>query len=394
MTIEEIKTVCFVGSGTMGCYNSVIAALAGYEVIVIDLSDEKLASVSARQKELSQPLVDSGLITADEVDRAIAQITLTSDLEQGLANADLVSESVFERLELKRQVHRDLESLCPKHTIITTNSSSLLVSEIESALDDGSRFAALHFYLGCPLVDIVGGLRTRPQVLDVLERYVVSLHCTPFRLHKEYPGYVFNALLTGLFVSAQLLVIEGIASTEDVDRAWMAHSKGALGPFALMDYIGINVFYDTWTDKKDKPHDQYLASKLTPLFQPYIDKGTTGMSAGEGYYQYPNARCFEADFLNRKTPIESLYKFMMVAVMQRSLLVKHAGVASEEDIDQTWKIGARMESGPFEVFNQWGETGFLAQCERLQSKTKILSEEEHEAVKSLFINGVYGHERY
>jgi 3-hydroxyacyl-CoA dehydrogenase len=84
----------------------------------------------------------------------------------------------------------------------------------------------------------------------------------------------------------------------------------------------------------------------------------------------------------------------MVAVMQRSLLVKHAGVASEEDIDQTWKIGARMESGPFEVFNQWGETGFLAQCERLQSKTKILSEEEHEAVKSLFINGVYGHERY
>ena len=160
-----------------------------------------------------------------------------------------------------------------------------------------------------------------------------------------------------------------------------------------MDYIGINVFYETWTDKKDNPHDQYLASKLTPLFQPYIDKGTTGMSAGEGYYQYPNARCFEADFLNRKTPIESLYKFMMVAVIQRSLLVKLAGVASQEDIDQTWKIGASLESGPFEVFNQWGETAFLSEFERLQSMTQILPEEEHEAVKSLFIEGVYAPER-
>ncbi|MBP1714514.1 MAG: 3-hydroxyacyl-CoA dehydrogenase (NAD-binding), partial [Deltaproteobacteria bacterium] len=194
MKIEEITTVCFVGAGTMGCYNSLLAGMAGYEALVWDVSAEALDQVPARLRELGARLVEADLFSQSEIDQGMARVSAVSEPKQAAAKADLLSESVFERLDLKRRVHKQFDDLCPPRTIMTTNTSGLPVSEIESAVARGDRFAALHFHLLSRLVDVMGGPRTAPETIDILKRYVRSLGGIPLQMKKEKPGYLFNSV--------------------------------------------------------------------------------------------------------------------------------------------------------------------------------------------------------
>ena len=127
MPIEEIKTVCFVCAGTMGCVNSLVSAISGYNTVLYDVAADNLNQVPERHQEIAAFLVGSGYCVPETVPEALKRITLSPDLGKATANADLVSESVFERLDLKRKVHQKLDELCPPRTILTTNTSGLLI---------------------------------------------------------------------------------------------------------------------------------------------------------------------------------------------------------------------------------------------------------------------------
>ena len=124
MGISEIKKVCFVGAGTMGCYNSLLAGIAGYEAVVYDISQEALDGVASGQEQLGDFLTTMGIFDPQSVLRGRKQIRLESDPKEAVKNADLLSESVFEKLDLKRQIHRRFDELCPPGTILTTNTST------------------------------------------------------------------------------------------------------------------------------------------------------------------------------------------------------------------------------------------------------------------------------
>ena len=380
MTIDEIKTVCFVGSGTMGCYNSLIAALAGYQVILYDVSAQNLAATNMKYLQLAEPMLTAGTISQQDFTLAMQRVTLSGDATTALGSADLVSESVFEQRDLKRNVLKDIENHCQAHCIITTNTSLLLVSELDSALVHGSRFAALHSYLKIPLIDIVGGPRCDPKILQTLVRYVKSLHCQPLLLKKEYPGYLLNALLGSFFTGAILLVAKGEGTIEEVDRAWLAHSGGAMGPFGLMDYIGINVIYDSWADEKTEAHEQIISNRVTAYLKPFMARGELGMNTGKGFYGYPHASWQVPEFIQNKDIPKRLYKALSTAIMQRAILVYDAGVAEREIIDQTWVTGVLIEKGPFALFNEWGVTEFDALSKTTQGGIALFSEEQMDAI--------------
>ena len=160
MPIEEIKNVCYVGAGTMGCFNSLAAAVSGYQVVLYDVDETTLDAVPERHREMAAMLVGGGYCTEEAIPEALARVTVERDLAAATKEADLVSESVFERLDVKRDIHRRLDEVCPAATILTTNSSHLQVSDMEDVVQRGDRFAALHSHLGSPLVDIVPGPRT------------------------------------------------------------------------------------------------------------------------------------------------------------------------------------------------------------------------------------------
>lgn len=360
MTLEEIQTVCFVGAGTMGCYNAVWAAISGYDVVLYDVDEDSLRQAPQRHLEMAGFLAATGYCAQQDIPAALARIALVSDLAQATARADLVSESVFERLDIKREVHRELDRVCPAQTILTTNSSALLVSDIEGVVARGDRFAALHSHMAAPLVDIVGGARTSAATIDILQRYVLSLNGVPLVLKKEYPGYVLNAMLGQVLAMSLSLVIEGIASTENVDRAWMRHRSAPIGPFGMLDLFGLDLIRDSWQYREDEGPIPGLRPKVLDLLKPLLERGELGMKSGRGFYRYPGPGYQQAGFADAAPDREDVYLPLVLALVGGAVVVAANDVADPADIDRAWMAGTSLDTGPFAILEQMGAQEFLA----------------------------------
>jgi 3-hydroxybutyryl-CoA dehydrogenase len=354
MTIKEVSTVCSIGAGTMGCYNALVAAVSGYEVVIYDVSEQSLAKVPENHAEIGAHLVGVEYCTGEELAASMARIRTTTDLASAVADADLVTESVFEDLNIKREVHGELDRLCPPKSILTTNTSGLLVSDIEDVVERGDRFAALHSHLGSPLIDIVGGPRTSAQTIDVLTRYVKSLKCAPLVLHKENRGYVLNALLGSVLTTALVLVVQGVASKREVDSAWMQHRRAPMGPFGMMDLFGLNVVYDGWQHREPDPATDALKPGILSGLQPYIDRGELGRKAGKGFYDYPNPAFEQEDFVVDNERVAIASASMTAALLGNSVLLAANDVADPGEIDYAWTVGMTLDTGPFAIIDGLG----------------------------------------
>lgn len=366
MKISEINTVCFIGAGTMGCVNAVTAGLAGYKVVLYDVSRSCLESAPNRLKELADYIVQQGLCPQAIIDHVMNEIELTTDLVSAIGEADLVSESVYENLQLKREVHAQLDKLCPGRTILTTNTSTLLVSDIEDVVSDsrGAIFAALHSHMGSPLIDIVGGPRTTKDTIDVLHRYVLSLNGEPLVLKKESPGYVLNAMLGSVLATAMLMHHGGMATKENVDRAWINQMDVAIGPFGLMDLFGLNVIFDSW--QHPKPTSEYSTNKpkIMALMMPYIERGELGVKSGKGFYDYPNPAYELPGFgVADGGNLERNFALLSSALINGAVLLAANGVATPDAIERAWKVSMGTEHGPFEILQRLGGEAYLARLD-------------------------------
>lgn len=367
MKVKQIDTVCFVGAGTMGCFNSLLAALAGYRAILFDVSTKAFAGVEKNHSEIAAFLVGSGFCSEQDVTQALTRIRLETDLEQATANADLISESVFERLDVKRDLHRQLDALCPSHCILTTNTSALMVSDIEDVVVRGDKFAALHSHLGATLIDIVAGSRTAPATTELLASYVLSLNCTPLILKKEHPGYVLNAMLGPLLTMSMMLVIEGAATIEEIDRAWIRSRGAPMGPFGMMDLFGLNVVVDSWQQPKPNPELKKIKDKVIGFISPYIERDELGMKSGKGFYHYPEPSYEESIFLDCDKDLSAMEDILVATLVENAILIASREVVTPEDVDRAWTIGTKLELGPFAILDAMGHEEFMLMYSGLAS---------------------------
>jgi enoyl-CoA hydratase/3-hydroxyacyl-CoA dehydrogenase len=365
--IAEINKVCFVGAGTMGCANAIVAGLAGYKVVIYDVSKASIDLVPSRFKDIGDYIVAQNICSQPAFDYVISQIECSDDLNKATSDADLVSESVFESVGLKRGVHAKLDQVCPPHTIITTNTSSIMVSEIQDVMSDdrGALFAALHSHLGSVLIDIVGGVRTSQDTVDVLERYVLSLNAVPLILKKENPGYVVNAMLGPVLTTAMLMRQKGEATIEEVDLAWMIQQGVPIGPFGLIDLFGINVIYDSWQKPRSTPNYEENKADVMALVQPYIDRQELGAKSMKGFYQYPQPSYQSERFVERSmgNSIDKNSSLLCSTLIQNAIQLAVNEVASPEVIDGAWKVAMSVSKGPFELLKEQGREPFLQQLD-------------------------------
>ncbi|NQU63638.1 MAG: hypothetical protein HQ517_05060 [SAR324 cluster bacterium] len=359
MPINEIKTVAFIGAGTMGCFNSLLAGIGGYDAILYDIAPDMFQLTEMIQEIIGADLVQKHLFTATQVAEGRKHIHCETDLNKTIADADLVSESVPENLELKQTVHRQLDALCPPHAIITTNTSGILISEIEEVVLRGEQFAALHFHLGSTLVDILGGPRTSSLTIDILYRFVKSIYCAPHVNRKENIGYVYNAIAPGMIQVAATMVIQHKERVEDVDRAWMINSGDAFGPFGLMDLLGINVFYDGAQCLSRYPVKQKMTEVTMNLLQPYVDKGEFGIRVGKGFYNYPDPVFQKPEFLKPDPMDDARYQTMVNGIIIQALLVVIDDVADAAEVDRVWMLARQTDAGPFGWLDDKGLDHFL-----------------------------------
>lgn len=346
----------------MGCANAITAGLAGYKVIIFDINTISLDSVPFRLQEIGDFLLIQGLVSQSDLENVISKIKTTNDLVVATSNADLVSESVFENLDVKREVHKELDGLCLPHTIITTNTSGFLVSEIEDVVSNerGRLFAALHSHLGAVLVDIVSGPRTLQGTIDILERYVLSLNAVPLILKKETPGYVLNAMLGPVLATSMLLCQSGNATVTEIDRAWMSQQVVKIGPFGLIDLFGLNVVYESWQNPRPLSDYEINKAKIITLLKPYIESDDLGAKKGKGFYRYPNPDYAQPDFLFVKDDLKELnYSLLRSAFINAAIMLAINEVASQDIIDYAWKVSMQTPKGPFELLNKLGGETYL-----------------------------------
>jgi 3-hydroxybutyryl-CoA dehydrogenase len=219
----------------------------------------------------------------------LSRIGLTTDLEQGTGDADLVVEAIVENLEAKRALFAQLDRSCPSHTILATNSSSIRVSLIEDATTRKDKVLNMHFYGPIwrrPVVELMRGTATSGDTIDRAREYAASIGMTPLVVKKESTGFIFNRVWRAVKKECLRVVDAGVASHEDVDRAWMIAFGTPIGPFGQMDRVGLDVVRDIEMQYYRESGDE---SDLPPRFLlDMIESGQTGRKTGKGFYTYPD----------------------------------------------------------------------------------------------------------
>jgi 3-hydroxybutyryl-CoA dehydrogenase len=286
--IDDVRRVLVVGAGTMGRQIALQCAMHGYDVTLYDVAPECLDAALVEIGGFADHLVTWGRLTREEADAALGRIETTCDAAEAAAGADIISECVPEDPVLKGEVFARLNELCPARTIFTTNTSLLLPSMFAEATGRPARFAALHFHQHvweATVVDIMPHPGTAKETVELLRAFAERIGQTPIVLSRESRGYVFNAMLDAWISSALGLAASGLATVEDIDRAWTVVTKMMVGPFGVIDVVGVDLVWHVAESVAQVTGDPEHRAQADFL-KGYVDKGWLGVKSGRGFYAY------------------------------------------------------------------------------------------------------------
>jgi len=285
--MATIEKVTVLGTGVLGSQIAFQAAYFGFDVVAYDISDDVLETAKRRFAGLAKAYrADKTMAASDEqTDAALAHLTLTANLAEAVADADLVIEAVPEILEVKQDTYTKLSELAPAKTIFATNSSTLLPSDMKDFTGRPDKFLALHYanqVWHYNTAEIMGTTDTDPAVFAAVVEFAIGSGLIPIELKKEKAGYVLNSLLVPLLTAAAGLLQGGYADVDTIDKTWRIATGTLSGPFQIYDLIGLNTAYNVALASKD-PRMQSWAVFLK---ENYIDQGKLGVATGEGFYKY------------------------------------------------------------------------------------------------------------
>ena len=294
MELQDIKNVLILGSGTLGLRIGLASAINNYKVKIYDIREESFQQAIKIQDSILRQMVNESKLDENQIDAIKMRMEWTIDPEYAAKDADLVSESVPEDRELKKRVWQQFGDLCPDEAILTTNTSYLLPSMFAEESGSPERFCALHFHdvFYANVVDIMPHPGTALWMIPLLADFGRSIGQTPVIMEKESYGYIFNSMLMAVLGAAGALVTYNITSIENVDRSWMGNFKMPMGPFGILDEIGLETAWHVTRNIKDEK-----SLRFAKLLDSYVSQGKLGKKTGEGFYKYPDPAFKKEGFL-------------------------------------------------------------------------------------------------
>ena len=295
--MDPIKTVTLIGAGKMGVKIAARAAAFDFAISVYDVSKEILEKASDLIRADIQATCDEG-VSKEDPEEAFLRVSFCQDLNDAVAETDLIIEAVPEKLDLKKEIFAELDRIAAERAIIATNSSSIPVSKIEDAVRRRDKVANIHFYARptgiTPMVDLMGGTETSGETLDRGREWIEGIGCLPLVVKKECMGFLFNRIWRAVKRESLRSWAEGHADFKDIDRAWKVWSGMIAGPFGMMDFVGLDVVYDIETsyyldsrDPKDKPPE---------ALREMVEGGELGMKSGKGFYDWSDPEFLKPEF--------------------------------------------------------------------------------------------------
>jgi 3-hydroxybutyryl-CoA dehydrogenase len=283
-----IKTVGVLGSGLMGSGIAQVSAQSGYRTVVREVDDGLLARGRARVEKFLADGIEKGKVTPETRDATMANLSWTTSYA-ALASCDLIVEAIVEDIDVKRKVYGDLEALVDEHTIFCSNTSSLCITELAASTKRPDRFAGLHFFNPVPLmklVEVIRGLTTSDDTYRAVYAFTESLGKEPITA-PDRPGFIVNRLLVPYLLDAIRAYEHGLGTLEDIDKGMKLGCGYPMGPFTLLDFVGLDTTYSIANIMFDEFREPAYAPP--PLLKRMVLAGRLGRKSGRGFYEYAGA---------------------------------------------------------------------------------------------------------
>jgi len=367
-----------VGAGTMGAEIAQVISFSGLPVVLKDIDQKILDRALERIRAIYQRRVDKGKMSAGDMASKMDLITTTLTYE-GFEDVDIVIEAVPEKMEIKRKVFRELDEVCPEGTIFASNTSALSISEMGAATKRPHKMIGMHFFNPAhvmKLVEVIPGLDTDQDTIDSVVMFAESLRKIPVVV-QECPGFLVNRLLMPYLNEATLCLQEGAATATEIDQT-MRDFGWPMGPFTLMDMLGIDICADV---------GQYLYSeygeRMTPaaLFLKLVEARRFGEKTGAGFYDYPGGESETVKKMIEEVQAEGKamkgtefsWERLMMPMINEAVLCAMEHIAAVSDIDMAMIAGTGMtykgeRMGPLQLADTLGLDYVLEKLEEFRAK--------------------------
>ncbi|MDO8500983.1 MAG: 3-hydroxybutyryl-CoA dehydrogenase [Gemmatimonadaceae bacterium] len=283
--MKEIRKVGVLGGGLMGSGIAQVSAQAGFDTVVREVSDPIIQKSRSGVEKVLAKGIERGKVTAEQRDAALSKLSFTTELAK-LANCDIVIEAVVEDLELKNAMWKDLDAICPAETIFASNTSSLTIAAMAAACGRPDRMLGLHFFNPVPLmklVEVVRTITTSEETANAAFEFAKKLGKEPVRA-KDSSGFIVNLLLVPYMLDAISALESNVASVEDIDKAMQLGAGYPMGPFTLLDFVGLDTTYKIAEIMFAEYREKRYAPP--PLLKRMVIAGMYGRKSGKGFYDY------------------------------------------------------------------------------------------------------------
>ncbi len=283
--MTEIRSIAVLGAGTMGHGVAHAAASSGFETRLYDVSDAQLAKARGQIDGILRKAVELGKLQTADADASMARLSTTSDIATALGGVDLIIETAPERIDLKVKLFTDIEAHAPKSTIVASNTSALSITEMAGTLSDPSRVAGMHFFNPVhkmKLIEIVRALESSERALETIETVSKRMGKETV-LVREAPGFITTRVNASIGNEAFYMLMEGVASARDIDKALKLGLNHPMGPFELVDLVGLDTRLSILEYLHRSMGEKY---RPCPLLAQYVKAGRLGKKVGKGVYEY------------------------------------------------------------------------------------------------------------
>lgn len=280
------RKLAVVGAGLMGSGIAQVAAQAGWDVILRDVTDAALTRGTDTIRASYDRFVAKGRLEGADADAALARITTTTDLD-AVADADIVVEAVFEQLDVKHEIFRALDKLVRDDAVLASNTSAIPITKIAAVTDRPDRVVGTHFFSPVPMMqlcELVRGYKTSDETLATAREFAESVGKTCIVVNRDVAGFVTTRLISALVVEAAKLYESGVASAEDIDIACKLGFGHAMGPLATADLTGVDILLHATGNIYTESQDEKFAPP--ELMRRMVDAGDIGRKSGQGFYKH------------------------------------------------------------------------------------------------------------
>ncbi|MFD3943557.1 3-hydroxyacyl-CoA dehydrogenase family protein [Streptomyces sp. NPDC058579] len=280
------RKLAVIGAGLMGSGIAQVSAQAGWDVVLRDVTDAALTRGTDGIKASYDRFVAKGKLTAEDAEAALGRITATTELE-AVADADVVVEAVFEKLEVKHEIFRSLDKIAKDGAVLASNTSAIPITKIAAVTERPEAVVGAHFFSPVPMMqlcELVRGYKTSDATLAAAREFAESVGKTCIVVNRDVAGFVTTRLISALVVEAAKLYESGVASAEDIDIACKLGFGHAMGPLATADLTGIDILVNATSNIYTETQDEKFAPP--ELMRRMVDAGDIGRKSGQGFYEH------------------------------------------------------------------------------------------------------------